>query len=658
MQLSLSCLALLVLYSVCFTWRNLLPTSTPSLPLLPSYTSPLPSIGALPSTTLRARPTLPPRTAVSTKGRTLLDPRSFTNEDASESCAQQRDCGMVACHGQDHVGEPRCFLYERLKHERPNFSAREGLPHGPTGSYFAAWLQNATRFAPAYALETQSASQCLSKLAFSEAVRIAGVPPSRSRSCIQMDEGFYQSFGRRARRLCESSSTDATFPPQSSLACMVDFNPLHPRNAGQANLCRGQNLWLDLPLATPKRRLRYRQWSEYKGDSQSYMTYEPGFLRGSCTLRSETPDIDTDGRRGNPSWFGDFTGNYLADLMYSARWGTPKSGELDGAHVVGHEVVWVFRESYGRRLDDNLWHGILPYLNVMVSLRTFGVDHRNVQVVFLDNNKKSWHEDMWEALSGKNTACSLRECWGGALKVLFQHVTIVTSMGNSPFYAATNEILAPCMQPVPAWQALGSRILQHYGLTSALFPRPSIVDGVSSPEPDLPRGEMRSAADVPLRVLLQCRRGRVNRRFANEGEIVKMLEASCSTCTVAAIDFASLGPVHKQIAAVSRSDAMVAGHGAGGTWVLFMPRWGGFLEVFFNMKPQQNNVCGQWCTSTHMAVWVGLSTVQAWWPASTNKDNHRTPTVHIDVRSLQSVVEPFLEEVRLAKFAFLRSAGC
>eukprot|EP00747_Dinoflagellata_sp_TGD_P055796 gnl/TRDRNA2_/TRDRNA2_149732_c2_seq2.p1 gnl/TRDRNA2_/TRDRNA2_149732_c2~~gnl/TRDRNA2_/TRDRNA2_149732_c2_seq2.p1 ORF type:complete len:452 (+),score=55.63 gnl/TRDRNA2_/TRDRNA2_149732_c2_seq2:25-1356(+) len=431
-------------------------------------------------------------------------------------------------------------------------------------------------------------------------------------------------------------------------------------------------MWIDLSLARPAPQLKYRSWAPLQ---DGYMTYKPGFLRGNCTGGKALPGKDFDLLR-------DFSTNYFADLVDSARWAPPAPAQLEKTKVIRKEAVWFWRESFGQRKDSNLWHAFLGYINVYIAMLTFSIDPREALVLFLDHNLPAFHEDMWSALSGGKPPCGLGpECWDGHSSLLFERVTIVGSMGQSPHNGQVNWIRPSCGEPVHAQRGLALRILQHYGLDAQRFPRlPSLVAGGSSAAPsmrDVPEGLVPStAAEMPVRLLLVARRKVSARKFANEDEMQAALRELCESqersgsnrCEPASADMAEAGPIREQIALVSRTDALLAAHGAACTFMNFLPRYGGFMEIMHLVKPKARNDCPGWCTLQHMASWAGLSVVSQWWPddeasdATTQGNGLRTiartdGSFAVDIRTWRPAVERLVDGVRGAKFEFFAAVG-
>ncbi|KAF4737498.1 hypothetical protein FOZ62_014953, partial [Perkinsus olseni] len=421
---------------------------------------------------------------------------------------------------------------------------------------------------------------------------------TRDPDCDYIDTTYYDNFFSKALRLCDGAAT--------KFYCTVTNNPFHPVAADNANLCWGEKIQLKPGLLRKSSRLKHRAWMSGRPDA--YFTYHPGFLSGQCDVRAATIDYDNL-----------FTGNYVRDFVESADW----AGALaPSARVLSGATVLTWRESNGKREDRNLWHSYIHYLNIYQSLLVFGIEPGpDVRLIFLDNNIPVWHTEFINALAGE--VLTIGNIQDEAL-LLSGPVIVAPSMHNTPFQATHYEVAIRCTHPLAAPVGLAYRMLSHYNLTN----KPIEVD--------------------KLRVLFLARRGTVTRQVQNEAELINMLKMSANV-SVSAVDIATLSP-RDQIAAASSSDILITSHGAGATYVTFLPKYGGYLELWHDRQAHENE-CPIWCLFNHLALWSGIRHVENWNPPRSYGFGSRT--FPVDVETLRPQYIRLVENVRKSKNLFL-----
>ncbi|KAF4726944.1 hypothetical protein FOZ63_027996 [Perkinsus olseni] len=421
---------------------------------------------------------------------------------------------------------------------------------------------------------------------------------TRDPDCDYIDTTYYDNFFSKALRLCDGAAT--------KFYCTVTNNPFHPVAADNANLCWGEKIQLKPGLLRKSSRLKHRAWMSGRPDA--YFTYHPGFLSGQCDVRAATIDYDNL-----------FTGNYVRDFVESADW----AGALaPSARVLSGATVLTWRESNGKREDRNLWHSYIHYLNIYQSLLVFGIEPGpDVRLIFLDNNIPVWHTEFINALAGE--VLTIGDIQDEAL-LLSGPVIVAPSMHNTPFQATHYEVAIRCTHPLAAPVGLAYRMLSHYNLTN----KPIEVD--------------------KLRVLFLARRGTVTRQVQNEAELINMLKMSANV-SVSAVDIATLSP-RDQIAAASSSDILITSHGAGATYVTFLPKYGGYLELWHDRQAHENE-CPIWCLFNHLALWSGIRHVENWNPPRSYGFGSRT--FPVDVETLRPQYIRLVENVRKSKNLFL-----
>ncbi|KAF4691748.1 hypothetical protein FOZ60_014898 [Perkinsus olseni] len=420
----------------------------------------------------------------------------------------------------------------------------------------------------------------------------------RDPDCDYIDTTYYDNFFSKALRLCDGAAT--------KFYCTVTNNPFHPVAADNANLCWGEKIQLKPGLLRKSFRLKHRAWMS--GTPDAYFTYQPGFLSGQCDVRAATIDYDNL-----------FTGNYVRDFVESADW----AGALaPSARVLSGATVLTWRESNGKREDRNLWHSYMHYLNIYQSLLVFGIEPgHDVRLIFLDNNIPVWHTEFINALAGE--VLTVGDIQDEAL-LLSGPVIVAPSMHNTPFQATHYEVAIRCTHPLAAPVGLAYGILSHYNLTN----KPIEVD--------------------KLRVLFLARRGTVTRQVQNEAELINMLKVSANV-SVLAVDIATLSP-RDQIAAVSSSDILITSHGAGATYVTFLPKYGGYLELWHDRQAHENE-CPIWCLFNHLALWSGIRHVDNWNPPRSYGFGSRA--FPVDIETLRPQYIRLVENVRKSKSLLL-----
>ncbi|EEQ99086.1 hypothetical protein Pmar_PMAR019734 [Perkinsus marinus ATCC 50983] len=127
-----------------------------------------------------------------------------------------------------------------------------------------------------------------------------------------------------------------------------------------------------------------------------------------------------------------------------------------------------------------------------------------------------------------------------------------------------------------------------------------------------------------------------------------MLERSAHV-SVSAIDIATLS-LRDQIATVAHSDILVTSHGAGATYVTFLPKYGGYLELWHDRQANDNE-CPIWCLFNHLALWSGIRHVDNWNPPQSYGFGSRA--FPVDVETLRPQYTRMVENVRKSKQLFI-----
>ncbi|KAF4658232.1 hypothetical protein FOL47_008112 [Perkinsus chesapeaki] len=559
------------------------------------------------------------------------DHRWFKLEAALHHCTNLNDrCAGVQC--AFHLEGERCFV----KEGRKALQHLQDISEEPSQFYLkcspiSAGDQLSRSIAPARYDYLPSNDSCMNlKLEQVFNPLLTMIPfkeQEKDPDCRLIDTTYYDNFFQTAYRLCDGVT--------SKLFCATDNNPFHPVAADNANLCWGEHLHLSSQLAQKAHRLKHREWMS--GTQEAYFNYRPGFLSGQCDRHVETPDID-----------GLFTGNFVRDLIESATW---KNVLPNPVRVLEGPTVLTWRESNGKREDQNLWHSYMHYLNVYQALSVFGIEPGpRVRVIFLDNNIKVWHTELMSSIAGEvMTLGDLPQ-----EKILLRGpVIIAPSMHNTPFQANHYEVaiskssatqrtyimhLSPqeltcrafiavgCTHPMRAPVGLAYTILAHYGLLG----KP--VDTHS------------------VKVLFLARRGSVTRQVSNEEDLIAMLEKD-SGVTVTALDFAGMS-VREQIMTISSHDILITPHGAGATYVTFLPKYGGYLELWHDRQAHPNE-CPVWCLFNHLALWSGLRHVDNWNPPQSYGFGSRSFPVDLETLSLQYT--ELVDRVRRSKQLFIQA---
>eukprot|EP00746_Dinoflagellata_sp_MGD_P020579 gnl/MRDRNA2_/MRDRNA2_147966_c0_seq1.p1 gnl/MRDRNA2_/MRDRNA2_147966_c0~~gnl/MRDRNA2_/MRDRNA2_147966_c0_seq1.p1 ORF type:complete len:499 (+),score=76.63 gnl/MRDRNA2_/MRDRNA2_147966_c0_seq1:91-1587(+) len=396
------------------------------------------------------------------------------------------------------------------------------------------------------------------KMTYGAAVDTTVSPVDHNDACWFLDIGFYQYISGRAVEYCKTQ--------HSSMTCTGIGNPMDGHKAGLTNFCAGHGAVLDPKRVSKSKTLRHRDYmTGNSGFEDAYLNYEKGFLQlPGCS---------------QPLWRPvkkNITGHYIWDLLDSVTDGNIAS---DGIKV--DSAVLGFRESWGLRMNSNLFHAFQDFLNVYIGSLLLG--HAKPHLIWLDNNKAALYEEMLGPFFH-----SIKGITQFKQKVLLGQFVLAPSGNNSPLYGDLHVIRHPC------WKAV--------------FSLASLISGLVHSMPDIASVPITNAE---LEVVLQIRRlGAILRKITNNNEIEEVLRSVPSVQSVTALDFAKVPTFREQLAVMARCDVFVAPHGAGGVWAAFLPRYGGFIELT-PVKVERNKLhAGGWASSVHVARWAGAPFVR------------------------------------------------
>merc|ERR1712232_267499 len=117
-------------------------------------------------------------------------------------------------------------------------------------------------------------------------------------------------------------------------------------------------------------------------------------------------------------------------------------------------VVFGFRESFGARIDSNLFHALSGYVNLYVAATLLG--HPHPLLIWLDNNKQAWHEEM---LLGVFSRISSITDYGENVIAIGRFIIAPSGM-NSPLLGDMQIWQHPCWRRIHIVSGLVSAIVQ------------------------------------------------------------------------------------------------------------------------------------------------------------------------------------------------------
>ena len=201
----------------------------------------------------------------------------------------------------------------------------------------------------------------------------------------------------------------------------------------------------------------------------------------------------------------------------------------------------------------NLYHTFTDLYNAFLICRYFGVSPKATTILLMDQSPRGHLDGFWptlfdsviklETLRGRHRFDQL--CFG----ILGYHSPIT-------------------QQPAPTPPHLGEfrgHLLRSFGLTEATDPPSQIRITV------VLRRDYVAHPGNPT--------GYIDRKFANEDELLSILQTNYPDCIVRGLALETLD-LASQVRAVSQTDVLIGMHGAGLTYVLCLPGHGGLIELF------------------------------------------------------------------------------
>mmetsp|Transcript_13408 Transcript_13408/g.32878 ORF Transcript_13408/g.32878 Transcript_13408/m.32878 type:complete len:610 (+) Transcript_13408:224-2053(+) len=445
----------------------------------------------------------------------------------------------------------------------------------------------------------------------------------RSHPCYRLfDFGFLEHWKEQLRPICTpgegeqsgvpviltpSDPAPSTLPP-GGLQCRKTVHPRLNAPTAPHTICDGKNVVFNPRQLTAAKCCKHRP-GYMCGGKATYHHYAKGAFQASCNI------VDT-----NPSGRGvnlaNFPADHLKDIFDSWE---PSNKRAPNTTVAEAAVTMFVTREKGEHV--NMYHTLTDWYMAWQTLRVIGVAPGAVQVIILDNHDPGPLDGFWDQ---------------------------VISRGAPMRRAAKLE--APILAPRAVWSPPGySNMLLGKNWNDCKRPM-RMMEAFVADVDDAYEGAHNNNLET-LKILFIPRRPYVTdqvdhkfvgRQIDNQDEVIEFIKKYPGV-ELNVVDFAHI-PLKDQIHAAASSDAMIGMHGAALAHSLWLPSWGGLLE----MGSRAN--LGMFFHK--IARWAGIH-YENW--INPNPRNYREDSLgdytKVDLESLEPNLQRMLEAVKKRKEA-------
>jgi len=457
----------------------------------------------------------------------------------------------------------------------------------------------------------------------------------RSDKCYKLfDLGFLEHWKEKNKPICKPQSSsiapplstssgangDSAIPgtlPPGSLQCRVTKHPRLNAPTAPHTICDGTNVLFDPSLLGPAKCLRHRP-NYMCGGKPSYHHYARGAFKSNCQV------VSGEGEPASGSiGLHNFPADHLKDIFDSFAalptsddaFQTPNDTVIASAPV----TMFVTREK-GEHV--NMYHTLTDWYMAWQTLRVIHVSPDAVQVILLDNHSPGPLDSFWN-------------------KVISRGAPMLRSA----------EMTSPVLMPRVAWNPPGySNMLLGKNWNDCQKPM-RMMEAFVADVDDAYEGAHSHDLET-MKVLFISRRPYVTshvdhkfvgRQIDNEEEVIKAVKA-LGDVEVSVVDFAHM-KLEEQVHTAAASDIIIGMHGAALAHSLWLPSWGGLVE----MGSRKN--LGMYFHK--IARWAGIhyeNWINPHYPGSFRKDSDGDYT-SVDMSSFLPYLERTLAAVQKRKRA-------
>lgn len=366
------------------------------------------------------------------------------------------------------------------------------------------------------------------------------------------DLGFLDLWNKRTETFCSPVS------PQrgTHLRCRETIDKHLPPPTAPHTWCDATNLGIDFGKLRPCKCQKHRPGYNCKGDAVFY-SYPKGALVGACNRVERSFHLSR------------FPRDHLRDIFDSWQV-VPNANELPTKVYEAPITLFVTRE---RKEHANFFHAMTDFINAYEALHMMGVidarreGHRvgmdKVGVVILDEQAEGPFDKVFDKVFSPNFDVKRVHHFKRSDRTVTFRQAIFVHPGYTNFLFVQLFERGSCDKSLQLLQSFREFFLEGFGIRTP-FKNPN----------------------DPIKVTFISRKPYnkfvshkfMGRQVTNEGELMTAMKRFAGV-EPALVDFAQL-TFEEQLEMMTKTDILVGMHGAALTHALFLPPWGGVLEMW------------------------------------------------------------------------------